>query len=178
MSVIERKHADAIVAANADESGLMIELMRRQATGDDALHLVINTDSGTVVLERAGATLRQFDARIGKGRRVGVPPDTLQVSTPQGTRTVERLLTATDTFELPAWLWADRNLPLPPQRAEAGWTGPDAIVTSGGTIIYATPTTGPLADTSYVMPGAVRIAPSNLAAIRATLTRGTKVYFF
>jgi hypothetical protein len=152
--------------------------MRRQAAGDDALHLAINTDSSTIVLERGGALLRQFPARIGPERRVGVPPDTVQVSVPRGTRTIEKLLGAADAFELPAWLWTDRGLPIPPNRAVAGWAGPDAIVTTGGTLIYALPSAGPLADSSYVMPGAIRAPAADLAAIRANLTRGTKVYFF
>lgn len=178
MTVLERQKADAIVDAHAGEAGLMLELMRRQAAGDDALHLAINTDSSYVLLERDGAILRRFDARIGRGRRVGVPPDTLQVSTPLGTRSVERLVAVTDAFELPPWIWTDRGLPIPAQRAEPGWTGPDAVVTTGGTLIYAVPAFGPLADSSYVMPGSVRVAPSDLVAIRANLTRGTKVYFY
>lgn len=178
MSDIERQKTDAILAAEADQAGLMLELMRRQAYVDDALHLAVSNDSGTIVLERSGAELRRFAVRVGPGRRVGVPPDTLQVSTPQGTRTVERLLTAADAFELPAWLWTDRGLPAPSARDSAGWTGADAIVTTGGTLIYALPERGPLADSSYVMPGAVRASALDMAAIRANLTRGMKVYFF
>jgi len=178
MSDMERQRNDAILAAESDQAGLMLELMRRQADGDDALHLSINIDSGTVVLQRMGAELRRFAVRVGAGRRVGVPPDTLQVSAPQGTRTVERLLTAADAYELPAWLWVDRGLSAPARRDSSGWTGSDAIVTSGGTLIYALPERGPLADSSYVMPGAVRASAVDLAAIRANLTRGLKVYFF
>jgi len=178
MSTIERTRTDAILASEDDQSGLMLELMRRQAAGDDALHLAIDTDSSTIIFERGGALLRRIAARIGPERRVGVPPDTLQVSVPRGTRTIEKLLSATDAFELPAWLWTDRGLPIPADRAVAGWVGPDAIVTSGGTLIYGLPTLGPLADSSYVMPGAIRAPAADLAAIRANLVRGTKVYFF
>ncbi len=178
MTDIERQRNDAILAAEADQSGLMLELMRRQADGDDALHLSVNTDSGTIVLERGTAELRRFAVRVGAGRRVGLPPDTLQVSVPEGTRTVEQLIGNSDKFALPSWLWVDRGLPVPAERAVAGWTGPDAIVTSGGTLIYALPAEGPLADSSYVMPGAVRASAADLAAIKANLTRGMKVYFF
>jgi hypothetical protein len=178
MSAIERQRADAILASEEDQSGLMLELMRRQAAGDDALHLAIDTDSSTVLLERGGALLRRFSARVGPERRVGVPPDTQQVSVPRGTRRIEKLLGPTDAFELPAWLWIDRGLPVPTDRAVAGWVGPDAIVTSGGTLIYALPASGPLADSSYVMPGAIRAPAADLAAIRANLARGTTVYFF
>lgn len=178
MSAIERKRTDAILASEEDQSGLMLELMRRQAAGDDALHLAIDTDSSTIIFERGGALLRRFPVRIGPERRVGVPPDTQQVSVPRGTRTIEKLLRATDVFELPAWLWIDRGLAMPDERAGSGWAGPDAIVTSGGTLIYALPASGPLADSSYVMPGAIRVPAADLAAIRANLVRGTKVYFF
>ncbi len=178
MTDIERQTADAIVASSADQSGLMLELMRRQAEGDEALHLSVDTDSALVVLERGAAELRRFQVRVGAGRRVGIPPDTLQVSVPRGTRTIEQLLGAADRFELPTWLWADRGLPVPAERAASAWTGPDAIVTSGGTLIYSLPKDGPLADSSYVLPGAVRADATDLAAIRANLTLGMKVYFF
>ncbi len=178
MTHIERETADAIVASSAAQSGLMLELMRRQAEGDGALHLSVDTDSALVILERGAAELRRFPVRVGAARRVGVPPDTLQVSVPRGTRTIEQLLSAADRLDLPSWLWADRGLPIPAERAASAWTGPDAIVTSGGTLIYALPTKGPLADSSYVLPGAIRADPADLAAIRANLTLGMKVYFF
>ncbi len=178
MTDIERQRTDAILAAEAEQVGVMLELMRRQASVDDALHLSVNTDSSTAVFERSGAELRRFAVQVGPSRRVGIPPDTLQVSTPRGTRTVERLLAKADAFELPTWLWVDRGLPVPVERAVPAWTGPDAIVTTGGTLIYALPATGPLSDSSYVMPGAIRAAAADLAALRANLTRGMKVYFF
>ena len=178
MTDIERQRTDAILTAEAEESGVMLELIRRQALADDAVHLSVNTDSSTAVFERSGAELRRFAVQVGPARRVGIPPDTLQVSIPQGTRTVQRLLTASDAFELPSWLWVDRGLPVPAERSAAAWTGADAVVTSGGTLIYSLPTTGPLADSSYVMPGAIRAPAADLAAIKANLTRGMKVYFF
>ena len=178
MTNIERQRTDAILTAEAEESGVMLELMRRQASADDALHLSINTDSSIAVFERSGAELRRFAVQVGPARRVGIPPDTLQVSIPQGTRTIERLLTASDAFDLPSWLWVDRGLPVAADRSAAGWTGPDAVVMSGGTLIYALPSAGPLADSTYVMPGAIRVSAADLAAIKANLTRGMKVYFF
>lgn len=178
MTDIERQRTDAILKSEEEESGVMLELMRRQALVDDALHLSVNTDSSAAVLERSGAELRRFAVQVGPNRRVGIPPDTLQVSVPQGTRTVERILSAADAFELPSWLWVDRGLPVPATRSAPAWTGPDAVVTSGGTLIYSLPAAGPLADSSYVMPGAIRASAADLAAIKANLTRGMKVYFF
>jgi hypothetical protein len=88
------------------------------------------------------------------------------------------LLTASDRYELPAWVWVDRGLPVPAVRADTGWVGRGAIVTTGGTLIYSLPTAGPLADSSYVLPGSLRVPAGDLAAIRENLFSGMRVYFF
>jgi hypothetical protein len=178
MTEMERKRADAIVAADNDKATVMLELMRRQSQGDDAIHLAVNTDSGYVALERGAARLRVMPAEIGPERRVGTPPDTQHMVVPRGVRTIERLLGDSDRYALPAWVWADRGLPAAADRAAAGWTGPAAIVTTGGTLLYARPSAGPLADSAYVMPGAIRLDARDLRAIRENLRTGTRVYFF
>ena len=178
MSTLERARADAIVAAQADRAVLMLELMRRQAVGDDGLHLAISTDSSYLALDRGSARLRQFSVEIGPARRVGVAPDTVHVAIPRGVRAVQRLLTASDRYELPAWVWVDRGLPVPAVRADTGWVGRGAIVTTGGTLIYSLPTAGPLAESSYVLPGSLRVPAGDLAAIRENLFSGMRVYFF
>jgi hypothetical protein len=178
MTDLERTRNDAILAADAARAVLMIEVMRRQAQGDDAIHLAVNTDSGFVALDRGGARLRTMPAQIGPERRVGTPPDTLRAVVPRGVRAIERLLTAADAYPLPPWLWADRGLPVPTSLAEPGWTGSDAIVTTGGTLLYSMPSVGPLADNGYVMPGAIRLAAADLKAVRKNLSTGTRVYFY
>ena len=178
MSALERTRADAIVAAQADRAELMLELMRRQADGDDGLHLAISTDSSYLALDRGPARLREITAEIGPERRVGVAPDTMYVAVPRGVRAVQRLLTPTDRYELPTWVWVDRGLPVPAVRADSGWVGRGAVVTTGGTLIYSLPASGPLADSSYVMPGSIRVPAHELAAIRANLSPGMRVYFF
>lgn len=178
MSELERKRADAIVAAEADEATVMMELMRRQATGDDALHLAVSLDSSFVALDRGAARLRVMPARIGPAQTIVAGTDSSRIAVPLGKRTVERLLAATDAYPLPRWVWTERGQPVPETRSGAGWTGTGAIVTSGGTLIYALPASGPLADSSYVMPGTVRVSAADLAAIRENLTRGMTVYFF
>jgi hypothetical protein len=178
MSTLERARADAIVAAQADRAELMLELMRRQAVGDDGLHLAISTDSSYLALDRGSARLRQFSVEIGPARRVGVAPDTVHVAIPRGVRAVQRLLAASDRYELPAWVWVDRGLPVPAVRADTGWVGRGAIVTTGGTLIYSLPTAGPLADSSYVLPGSLRVPAGDLASIRENLFSGMRVYFF
>lgn len=178
MSTLERTRADAIVSAQADRAEVMLELMRRQAEGDDGLHLAVSTDSAFLALDRGAARLRVVTAEIGPARRVGLIPDTMHVAIPRGVRAIQRLLTAADRYELPAWVWVDRGLPVPAVRADSGWVGPGAIVTTGGTLIYSLPTTGPLADSSYVMPGGIRVPAGDLAAIRENLSSGMRVYFF
>lgn len=178
MTSFERARADAILAAEADRSDLMLQLVRRQSLGDDALHLAVSSESSFVALDRGGVRLRVMPARFGPERRVGVPPDTLWVAVPLGMRRIERRVTASEPFELPAWLWVDRGLPAPAERAVPGWVGPDALVTSGGTLLYALPAEGPLADSSYVMPGTIRLEAGDLKAIRENITLGMRVYFF
>jgi hypothetical protein len=178
MPGFERQRADAIIAAEADRSDLMLQLIRRQSVGDQALHLAVSSESSFVALDRGGVRLRTMPAELGPERRVGIPPDTLWVAAPRGLRRLERRLTDVDTLALPAWVWQDRGLPVPAERGGAGWGGANAIVTSGGTLLYARPTSGPLADSTYVMPGAVRLSAADLAAIRENLTAGLRVYFY
>ena len=178
MSAIERQRTDAIIAAENDRMDLMLQLIQRQAIGDDALHLAVSSDSSFVALDRGEIRLRTMPATFGPSQRVGVPPDTIQVTVPQGMRRVERRLTGKDVFELPLWLFADRQMPVPENRGEPGWLGTDAIVTSGGTVLYALPDAGPLADSSYVMPGSIRLSKADLAAIRENITLGMRVYFY
>ena len=178
MTDLERQRADAIINAQQNESGLMLELMRRQAAGDDRLHLAVSTDSAFVALDRGAARLRVMPAAFGAEARVGTAADSSRVAVPRGTRTIERLLGANDAYPLPRWLWTHRGQPVPENRAVPGWVGANAIVMSGGTLIYSMPASGPLADSSYVMPGTVRVPSADLAAIRENLARGMTVYFY
>ena len=181
MTEMERKQADAIIEAQRNESGLMLELMRRQSAGDDQLHLAVSIDSAYVALDRGAARLRIMPAKFGvdaSAAPAGASPDSNSVALPRGTRTIERLLGAGDEFPLPRRVWTDRGQPVPDARTAPGWVGSNAIVTSGNTLIYAMPSGGPLADSAYVMPGAVRVAAADLAAIRENLTRGMTVYFY
>ena len=60
----------------------------------------------------------------------------------------------------------------------AGALGAGAIVLSGGAVIYTHPTSGPLSDTTYVMPGAIRARVQDLRAIAPNLTPGMSVYLY
>jgi hypothetical protein len=178
MSEFEKDRADAVLASEEKQLQVMVELLRRQAKIDTEIHLAVSVDSGFMGLEREGAVLRDMRVQVGPEKTVGTPPDTVRLSIPRGTRSVQRLLGAEDRWEVPRWVYEDRGLAVPNRRSIKGALGPAAIVLEGGTVIYSPPTTGPLSDTTYVMPGAVRAKSEDLRAVLPNLTRGTKVYFF
>jgi hypothetical protein len=174
----ERRKADMVVAAEQNRMRVTLELMRRQANLDKDLHLSVAVDSGVMYLEREGALLREMPIDVGPEKRVGAAPDTLKIAAPRGARTVERVLGAKDRWEIPKWVYLDRGLPVPEDRSLVGALGPGAILLSGGAVIYAHPSAGPLSDSSYVLPGAIRARTQDLRAIAPNLTPGMSVYLY
>ena len=177
MSEVERKRTDAILAQNENRMKVMVELFKRQAKVDATLHLSVSLDSSVMYLERDGALLREMPVTIGPERRVGTGADTLRIAAPRGKRIVERLLDENSVAELPAWIYPDRGIPAG-QTQLKGALGPAAILLDGGTVIYSLPSVGPLNDSSYVLPGAVRVRASDLKAIAPNLRPGVAVYFY
>ena len=157
---------------------MMMELLRRQAKWDKTVHLAVAADSGKMYLEREGVTLREVEVEMGPERRIGLPPDTVHMAVPRGSRSVVKVLGESDPWEVPQWVYADRGLPIPRERAVKGALGPVAILLDGGTVIYSLPSTGPLNDSAYVLPGAVRARADDLRAIVPNLQPGSSVYFF
>jgi hypothetical protein len=178
MSDFERRQTDVLLASDENRLRIMVELIRRQAEGDKQLHLAISADSGIMYLQREGAKLREMETETGPERTVGTPPDTVRMAVPRGTRTVERILRASDAWEVPAWVYTDRGLAVPTQRSVKGALGPIAIVLNGGTVIYSFPDAGPLNDSSYVLPGGVRAKAADLRAVVPNLKPGMTVYFY
>lgn len=183
MTALQRARADAELAAEADRAALALALLRRQAEGDDALHLAVSAESGYVALERGTVRLRRFAAEVAAdpawmadSADGGAPPATPPVAVPRGLRHVEQLLAQGDRFALPAWVGAAWD-PAAGDPA-AGWPTPAAVVASGGVLIYARPDSGALAAPGRILPGAVRVAAADLAAIQASITPGMRVYFF
>lgn len=176
MSEAERERTDLIVNAEKDKLRIAVELARRQAQLDKRIHLSIPVDSGRIYLEREGAILREMPAEVGPERTVGTAPDTIRMATPRGERTIVEILTG-GSWNVPAWVYADRKIPGSggPVR---GALGPIALLLDGGTVIYSMPSTGPLADSSYVLPGSVRASEADLKAIVENLSPGTKVFFY
>jgi hypothetical protein len=176
MTSVERRSADLAVAANENHLRVLVALARRQAEGDRVLHLSVEVDSGVMTLDQEGNVLREMPVRVAPERRVGVPPDTIMMAAPRGTRRVERVLSADSAWVLPKWVYADRHMPADtaPLRGALG----EAIVLDGGTVIYSDPQAGPLADTGYVLPGSVRAREADIKAIEPNLKPGTSVYFY
>lgn len=177
MTQLERERSDRLLAHEKNKLRLAIALLRKQARVERALHLSVAVDSGAMFLERDGAMLREMPVQLGSERRVGLPPDTVRLAPPRGVRTVARVLADTAAWEVPAWVYLDRGMETPSERVLAGALGA-AVILDGGAVIYAQPRAGPLADSTYVLPGAIRARMEDLRAILPNLTRGTRVYLY
>jgi hypothetical protein len=177
MSDVERKKTDEIMAQDENRLKVMVELFKRQAKVDPTLHLSVSLDSGVMYLQREGALLREMPITVGPERRVGTPPDTVHIAAPRGKRTVEQVLDENDEWDIPAWVYTDRGL-APGEARLKGALGPAAVRLDGGTVIYSMPSVGPLNDSAYVLPGAIRVRASDLRAIAPNLRPGVAVYFY
>ena len=178
MTDIERRRADAVVSGERHSIRLAVELLRRQARLEKDLHLSINLDSSRMLLERDGALLREMPVLVGPERRIGIAPDTVWLAAPRGVRKVVRVLGEADAWEVPAWVYADRGIPEDSVRTVVGALGSAAILLDGGAIVYALPGSGPLSDSSYVLPGAVRVRGEDLKAILPNLSEGMRVFLY
>jgi len=182
MTSIERERTDLLLASTEKRSQVMVELIRRQAGGDENLHLAVAVDSGFMHLQRDGARLRDMPIQVGAERVLGAMSagDSLHLAIPRGTRTIERIITARDSWVVPELVYRDREEELPPlaERRIRGALGPYALILSGGTVIYSLPETGPLADSTYVLPAAIRANAADLQAVFPNLRAGMRVYFY
>lgn len=178
MTAVERQRADEIIDRETHTFRLALELLRRQAQLEKALHLSISVDSSRMYLERDGALLRDMPVEIGPERRVGDAPDTVRLAAPRGVRSIARVLGEQDVWDVPLWVYHDRGIPVDSSRAVAGALGPVAILLEGGTLVYSMPSAGPLNDSSYVLPGAIRARADDLRAILPNLAAGMRVYFY
>ena len=177
MTDVERAKTDLLLKSDEHRLQTMMELVRRQALGERELHLSVDVDSAIMHFEREGARLRDMRVDVGPEKTVGVAPDTVRMSTPRGTRTVERILDG-GTWHVPDWVYADRGLQPASSEPIKGALGPVAILLNGGTVIYSRPESGPLSDSTYVLPGSVRARAEDLRAIAPNLKAGMKVYFY
>jgi hypothetical protein len=178
MTEVERRRADAIVASRENRVQLMMALARRDAVGEKGLNLAVSAEKGAMYLQREGAQLREMPVKIGPEATVGTAPDQVRLAPPLGKRVVVKVVDSSYAWEVPAWVWIQRGQTPPADRRVEGALGPVALFLDGGAIVYSRPETGPLADAAYVLPGAVRAEPADLAAIRENLAPGMPAYFY
>lgn len=178
MTEVERKRTDTLVEAAEKRLEMMVELARRQAIGDPKLNLSVSVEEGAMYLQREGAQLREMRVRVGPEETVGTPPAAVRLAPPRGKRAVLRVVDGSYRWQVPAWVYAHRGVPVPGDRVLKGALGPLAIILDGGTVIYSRPGVGPLDDDSYVMPGSVRAEAGDLEAILENLEPGMPIYFY
>ncbi len=170
--------ADAQMAAQRARLQSILDRVRAEASADRGLHLSVDVDSGAATLERDGLVLRTLGVEFGPESVVGAAPDTQRLSTPRGVRTVKSVVAKGAAFELPEWLYRERGIATPASRKLKGALGLGAAFLEDGTLIYAQPSDGPLADSLYVWPGALRLSADDLKAVLPNLKPGVKVYLF
>ncbi|MGQ0764346.1 MAG: hypothetical protein ACT4OZ_01600 [Gemmatimonadota bacterium] len=178
MTEAERSRIDMVIASEQNRFAVMMELVRRQADSDRELHLSVSIDSATMLLERDQALLRRMSVEVGPEHLIGTPPDTMRVVPPRGVRSISRVLGPRDRWEVPAWVFTTRGLPVPDNREVAGALGRGALLLTGGAVVYAIPDSGVLADSSFILPGAIRISRNDLRAIGPNVAPGMAVYFY
>lgn len=178
MTKAQLERTDAVVTAERHRLRVELELIRRQARVDRQLHLAVNVDSGRMILERDGVVLREMPVRLGPERIPGPRGDSTISVQSLGQRTVERVLSERDAWEVPREVFGERGIPIPDNRRVRGALGDDAIVLRDGTVVYAVPESGPLADSSYVLPGSIQVAAEDLKALSANIRPGMPVYFY
>ncbi len=119
MSQQERDRTEAIVAAEQNKTRIALELARRQAKIEKALHLSVAVDSGRMYLEREGAVLREMAVAFGPEAKVG--PDSIPVVIPRGETSVAKIDDSSLTLEIgtvvsttDAASPAQDSIPIPP----------------------------------------------------------------
>ncbi len=177
MNESQRQRGDALADSRGAQERVRLELVRREAMYGKALHLSVDVDSAQLSLMQEGATLRRFPVKLGVSRSVQ-RGDTSTTGVPRGPFVVQRVLGPADQWPVPRWVYTDRRLAVPADSMVAGALGPVAILLEGGAVIYSQPASGPLRDSAYVLPGAVRASAEDLRAIMPNLAPGTPVYVY
>lgn len=178
MSHADRERSKMAVASDGNRQKALAEQLRRRARADGELHLSVVADSGRADLERDGVVLRVMRVRVGPGRVAASATDTLSMQIPPGVQVVQRMLSATDLWEVPRWVFADRGMAVPEDRRVKGALGRTGILLDGGGLLYALPQQGPLADSAYVLPGAVLLSADDMRALAPNVSVGMTIYFF
>lgn len=134
MTDAERAKTDAIVAAESDKARIALELAKRQAKMEKALHLAVSVDSGRIYLEREGAVLREMAAMFGPEKGVTPGADSVPVVIPRGEFNVARVEDNRIVLEGGSAIEASQasvatadTSPIPPGNIRIGKTDMDAI---------------------------------------------------
>ena len=178
MTETERNRTDLAIKSEDNRAKVVSELVRRQARADHELHLAIEVDSGRMFLERDGVALREIPIAVGPERVVSGAPEPTRVALSRGAQAVATLVGADDAWEVPVLVFEDRRIPVPTDRRTKGALGSNALLLNGGGVIYALPKDGPLADSTYVLPGAVLLRAEDLRAIAPNVVLGMTVYLY
>lgn len=178
MTDIQRQRGTTLEDTRQEQQKLMLQIVRRQAKGAIALHLSFDVDSAEMTLMQDGAVLRSIKVELGAERRLSRLRGGETTGIPRGADSVVRVLGVADAWPVPKWVYSDRRLTAPADSMVTGALGPVAIILASGAVIYSLPSTGPLRDSSYVLPGAARADETDLRAIAPDLAPGTPVYIY
>ena len=134
MTDAERAKTDAIVEAEQDKARIALELAKRQAKMERALHLAVSLDSGRIYLEREGAVLREMAALVGPEKGVTPGSDSVPVVVPRGELNIARVEDTRIVLEGGTAIEASRTdvasadtSPISPGNVRIGRTDMDAI---------------------------------------------------
>jgi len=176
MTQEQQQRGDAMSVSRQEQRKLMLQLVRRQAQFGKALHLSVDLDSSKIGLVQEGAVLRTLPVELGAARTLNKSDTASGVM--RGADSVVKVLGPADPWPVPRWVFKDRRLAVPADSMVPGALGPVAVLLGSGTVIYSLPTTGPLRDPTYVLPGAIRASADDLRAIAPNLVPGTPVYIY
>jgi len=110
MSAVERRRADFAFAANKNHYRVMIQLIRLQAEGDQALHLSVAFDRSEMYLEREGIRLRSMPFRVGPDTVIGQGANAVHVAAPRGQRTIASVGPWSITLDGGTTIYADSGV--------------------------------------------------------------------
>lgn len=169
-----RAAADSLAAhIAATRERTLITRLRSQARATPGLLLAIVLDSGHATLFRDGLPLRQMPVE-----RFAGPATDSAANIARGEYTVARVIGAKDSVDVPSPAWTARGEAAPASRRLRGGLGAVAVELVDGPWLYVRAAEGPLADSMFVLPGALRFAPRDLQAIKPNLVAGTTVLVY
>lgn len=167
-----RATADSLAAhVVATREQALIARLRAQARAMPGLLLAVALDSNAATLFRDGLPLRRMPVERNAS---ATGPDAVA----RGEYAVGQVFGPKDSVDLPAAAWTARGAAAPEGRRLKGGMGPVAVLLVDGPWLYARHAEGPLADSSFVLPGALRFSARDLQAIKPNLTVGTPIYIY